>query len=133
MLQKMNLKLSEGQISTVCHELLCERPALSGRALREELKRRYGSAGKKDRVYALWRSIRASASIAPAVPLAGEDELNQQLADARRQIELLETSLFDMEQRALRAEAREQLHQDRWANEIHELREALRHAQNNGR
>ena len=127
----MNLKLSEAQITALCRELMSQTPELTGRALRAELSRRYGSVGKKDRVYALWRSLRLSPTAAAVIP-TGTGDLTQQLADARQQIDRLEASLADMERRALRSETREQLHQDRWAREIHVLREALKRQRRGG-
>ena len=117
----VNLKLSDSEITSVCRELLVRDPTVSGRALRSELKRRLGSAGRKDRVYGLWRALRAeyAAQSAKATEIV---ELEAQLFEARQQIAVLEMSLFDTEQRALRSEERERTHQDRWANEMYELR-----------
>jgi hypothetical protein len=121
----MNLKLSDSQISLVCRELLATQPTLSGRALRVELHRRFGSVGKKDRVYAVWRSLRAERAARSQV-LQGCADLEVELEEARGQITALESALFDAEQRATRSEERERAHQDRWANEIYELREEVR-------
>jgi hypothetical protein len=121
----VNQKLSNAQITSVCRELLTSHPGVTGSALRIELRRRFGSAGKKDRVYALWRSLRSEPIAGHEVP-PDQAELEAQLNEARRQIAQLETALFDAEQRAARAEERERIHQDRWANEIYELRKQMR-------
>ena len=55
----MNRKLTDRQITAVCRELLARDPATSGRALRAELKKRFDSPGKTDRVFAVWRTLRA--------------------------------------------------------------------------
>jgi hypothetical protein len=121
----MNRKLLDGQIRSVYEDLLGQGGSISGRQLRAELTRRFGSGGKKDRVYALWRSWGDRESRAGESRSADLGALEASLADARRQIGLLETALFEAEQRALRAEERERIHQDHWAQEIDRLRQQV--------
>jgi hypothetical protein len=120
----MNLKLSDHTLRWACRELYSQSPWMSGRQVRAALHARFGSAGRADRVYQIWRSIRTAQ--APQPPGPEEPlQLARDLQQALEQITLLQTALFDAEQRALRAEERERLHQDRWATEIYELRQRL--------
>jgi hypothetical protein len=121
----MNRKLIDAQIRSVYEELVGQGGSISGRRLRAELTRRFGSGGKKDRVYALWRSWGDREGRGGESRSAEVAALVASLADARRQIGLLETALFEAEQRALRAEERERIHQDRWAQEIDRLHQQL--------
>jgi len=92
--------------------------------MRSALRLRFRSPGKTDRVYAIWRAIRAEQ---PTSLLSLETAaLEAQLKEALQRVAHLETALFDAEQRAARSEERERIHQDRWAKEIYELREHLR-------
>ena len=130
----MNRKLTDRQITAVCRELMARDPAASGRAVRAELKRRFDSAGKTDRVFAIWRTERAGAG-------KGRASDGRFVEDLRRRVSELETRLRESalareaaEQRGLLSEAREIAHQDRWAHEIHTLRgEVLRLAEERSR
>jgi hypothetical protein len=121
----MNRKLLDGQIRSVYEELVGQGGSISGRELRAALTRRFGSGGKKDRIYALWRSWGDREGRAGGSRSADLAALEVSLADARREIGLLETALFEAEQRALRAEERERIHQDHWAQEIDRLRQEV--------
>ena len=117
----MNRKLTDAQILTTFELLRDAGQSVSGRALRAALRQQYGAAGRTDRVFALCRSLRE-----PTVP---EPEL---IAELRRQMLAAEqdrAAAQDERDRALgraeRSEAREVAHQDRWANEIHTLRESV--------
>lgn len=121
----MNRKLTDRQITTVCRELLARDPATSGRAVRAELKRRFDSPGRTDRVFAVWRTVRDAGK-----GRASDDRIVDGL---RRQVSELEARLHESElakeaaeQRALLSEAREIAHQNRWAREIHTLRGEVR-------
>jgi hypothetical protein len=121
---RVNLKISTGELLRTCRAVLAARPQISGRALRRELLARLGSAGKKDRVYAVWRALRLEMQ----EPAPDVSTLEAQLQEARQQVASLQAALLDAEQRAARSEERERLHQDRWAMEIYRLREELRAA-----
>jgi hypothetical protein len=121
----MNLRLSDRRLKEVCSQLLAEDPALSGRQLRAALRTRFGVACRTERVYATWRSIREGQERAAADRSTDQAELVRQLELARLRIGQLETALIDAEQRALRAEERERVHQDRWAGEIDTLRRQM--------
>jgi hypothetical protein len=110
----MNRKLTDEQISAAFDSLRNAGQGVSVRALRAALRERYGAAGKTARVYALCRNLRQ-----PPVP---EQPL---IEDLRRQLLLAEQGLSAAIGRAQRSEARELAHQDRWAAEIHTLREAV--------
>lgn len=121
----MNRKLSDRQITEVCRELLARDPETSGRALRAELRRRFDSPGKTDRVFAVWRTVRGAGK--------GRAGNGRFVEDLKRRVSELEARLRDSElaresagQRALLSEAREVAHQDRWAHEIHTLRGEVR-------
>jgi len=117
----------------VCRELLARDPATSGRAVRAELKRRFDSPGKTDRVFAVWRTVRDAGE--------GRASDGRLVEGLRRRVSELEARLRESalareeaEQRALLSEAREIAHQDRWAHEIHTLRgEVLRLAEERSR
>jgi len=120
----VNQKLTDDELTRACLDLLSKHPSLSCRRLRILLRERFGCSCRTDRVYAVWWSIRAELEkrfSEPAEPSA----LEQDLTRARQQIATLEAALFDAEDRARRAEERERAHQDRWAAEIHELRQQL--------
>jgi hypothetical protein len=106
----MNRKLTDQQITATFQDLTANSQRVSGRALRAALRRRFGAAGKTDRVFALYRQLQA-----PSAEPTDMRRLCERIAD---QDQLLAAALS----RAERSEAREIAHQDRWANEIHELR-----------
>jgi len=117
----VNRKLTEAQVAAAYAALVAKGRPVSGRALRAELQLRYGAVGKTARVFALCRALRV-----PEVPESTPaTELRRELGDAQRQrLEAIEER--DRERaRAERSELREIAHQDRWANEIHELRRQL--------
>ena len=108
----MPLQLTDGQIQTVCREVLARESAPSGRSLRRALRARYGAVGRTDRVYEIWRQInRGDHAVTP-------------VTDTERQRWLARISAA--EERARLAEEREITHQDKWASEVHSLREQLR-------
>lgn len=108
----MALKLTDGQIETLCREVLAREEAPSGRLLRRALRARYGAVGRTDRVYAVWRQL-SRGDNAPS-PVTSEER------------NLWAARIAAAEQRAQLAEEREIKHQDRWASEVYELREQLR-------
>ena len=108
----MPLQLTDGQIETTCRELLAQETTPSVRGLRRLLRARYGVVGRTDRVCAIWRRMyRAGADSSP-------------VSDPERQRWL--ARVHAAEERARLAEEREIKHQDKWASEVHELRERLR-------
>jgi hypothetical protein len=119
----VNLKIPQRELETICRELLIRTPEMSGRALRAALQQRFGTRGKSERVYAIWRAVRSE----QLVPRSTFDtvDLAVELEAARLQIATLETALFDAKKRAAQSEERERIHQDRWANEIYLLRQQL--------
>ena len=117
----MNRKLTDAQISAAFDSLRHAGQNVSVRALRAALRAQYGAAGKTARVYELCRKLR--------VPELTEQPL---ILELRRQLLLAERGMSSarLERdaaigRAQRSEARELAHQDRWAVEIHTLREAV--------
>jgi hypothetical protein len=117
----MNRKLSDAQIAITFESLRNAGQSVSGRAVRAALRQQFGAAGKTSRVFALCRALRD--------PPIREPEL---IVDLRRAVLAAEqaTTAVQAERdqalgRAQRSEAREVAHQDRWANEIHALRESL--------
>jgi DNA repair exonuclease SbcCD ATPase subunit len=122
----MNQKLTDRQSTTVCCELLARDPATSGRAVREELKHRFDSPGKTDRVFALWRTLRTDSASSPARDTRVIEGLKRQVAELEARIHDAEIARETADQRALLSEAREIAHQDRWAHEIHALRAEVR-------
>jgi exonuclease SbcC len=115
----MNQQLSAAQIRGTCRDLLGEHGKLSGRALRRELKRRFGAVGKTERVFRIWREECTRLQAAQAPGPSDAEELAQRLAEAEARAE-------EMKVRAERAEYREDAHQERWAAEVDQLRQRLR-------
>ncbi|MGA2563609.1 MAG: hypothetical protein ABSF96_08620 [Steroidobacteraceae bacterium] len=110
----MNRKLTDQQIVATFRDLSAHSKRVSGRALRAALRQEFGVAGKTDRIFALYRALKAPPSAQPADVL----ELRERIAEKDQ---LLTAALS----RAERSEAREVAHQDRWANEIHNLRQTV--------
>jgi hypothetical protein len=117
----MNRKLTDAQISAAFDSLQRSGAGVSVRAVRAALRAQYGVAGKTARLSALCRQLRAPVLV------------NQpEVFELRRQVLLAEQALSAAHRerdavigRAERSEARELAHQDRWAGEIHRLREAV--------
>jgi hypothetical protein len=110
----VNRKLTDEQIVATFRDLSARNNHVSGRSLRAALREQFGAAGKTDRIFALYRALKAPPSAEPVDVL----DLRQRIAE---QEQLLTAAL----NRAERSEAREVAHQDRWANEIHELRQRV--------
>ena len=89
---------------------------LTARELRAELRRRFGHCGNSVRVHAMLKAANPNAR--PRIE-----------GSAQSQQEVLETARAEAahwKQRAELASERERIHQDKWANEIHQLRETVR-------
>jgi hypothetical protein len=110
----MARQLSDDEVRSTLLALLQSRTAVSGRALRRALRARYGAVGRTARVFQIWREMTGGA--ARSVDLS---EL------ARDQLKGAELRVRAAESRAALAEEREQAHQDKWAVEIHALRQQL--------
>ncbi len=114
----MNRRLADHRIRSTCRELLlASGGALSGRALRRELRERYGAVGKTARVFEIWRE-ESAATKAPLV--------TPEVAQMDARVKAAEKAAAEANARAELAELREQSHQDHWAMEIDRLREQLR-------
>ena len=111
----VNLKLTDREIALVCRELIARDPATTRRAIEKALKRRYGSSGRTDRVCRIWRSIREKSAAPPGAPTSRILELEARLQDATVAREAAE-------RRAMLSAERELAFQNRWANELHDLR-----------
>ena len=110
-------RLPDATILALIDELRGQHAVLTGTTLRAELARRHGLRGGVTRIYRLLAQAtapRAAAAPAPPSPTkrTGHHDLQAELAAAL--------------ERARLAEYREEAHQARWANEIHELREQVR-------
>lgn len=108
----MTARLSDRQIEMLCREVLAREASPSGRSLRRALRERYGAVGRTDRVYAIWRGLTGGENSSGAVTDVERNRWLVRLAAAEERVRL--------------AEEREIKHQDRWANELYELREQLR-------
>jgi hypothetical protein len=122
----MNRKLSDQQIMATCRELFASNDAVTGRGLRVELRHRFGFAGRTDRVFAIWRLVRDQRPFGGRHLQQQGGDMQARLVAAEARVQALEDERDRAEERARRSEARELAHQDRWANEIHELRAAAR-------
>lgn len=127
-LQRMNRKLSDQQIRSTFQRLSNGSQSVSGRALRAALRAQFGAAGRTDRVFAICRSLRTPDVRASAEVL----ELRQRIEAAEQGRALAERARDQALARAERSEARELAHQDRWANEIYELRQRVEQLKGEG-
>lgn len=114
----MNRKLTDEQILAAASALRGKGEPVGWRRLQALLNAEYGVAGRTDRLRAACRATK---------PMAGESsptwrlrmaDAEQQTLEVRRQLDLALA-------RAARSEERETAHQDRWASEIHSLRETV--------
>jgi hypothetical protein len=112
------LLVLDHHIRDTCRELMAA-GRVSGRALRRALRERYGSAGKTDRVFRVWReeTARKSEATRPQLPT--------DIAELQRRLVAAEEAAKENLARAERAELREQAHQDRWAMEVDRLRQEV--------
>jgi predicted RNase H-like nuclease (RuvC/YqgF family) len=112
------LLVLDHHIRDTCRELMAA-GRVSGRALRRALRERYGSAGKTDRVFRVWReeTERKSEATRPQLPT--------DIAELQRRLVVAEEAAKENLARAERAELREQAHQDRWAMEVDRLRQEV--------
>jgi hypothetical protein len=112
------LLVLDHHIRDTCRELMAA-GRVSGRALRRALRERYGSAGKTDRVFRVWReeTERKSEAARPQLPT--------DVAELQRRLIVAEEAANENLARAERAELREQAHQDRWAMEVDRLRQEV--------
>ena len=121
----MNRKLTDQQIVSTFEALRRTGGTVTGRALRAALRAQFGAAGKTERVFTLCRSLREPRTDEPATVA----ELRQRLAQAEEGRAAAEVARDQVLERAERSEAREISHQDRWANEIHALRQTVQQLQ----
>ena len=117
----MNQLLTDRAIRQTCRELLHKNARITGRQLRRTLKDRFDASGKTERVFKIWReevAAKEEQGRASALP-PDTAELLRRLAEA-------EAAATENRHRAERAELREQAHQDRWATEVDQLRQAVK-------
>ena len=106
-------RLPDAAILALIDELRGQQAVLTGARLREELAHRFGFRGGVTRIYRLLAQATTPHPAPPRpAPAAGSEGLHAELAAAL--------------ERARLAEYREEAHQARWANEIHELRDQVR-------
>ena len=103
-------KLSAAEIEGIIRELRLRAGVLTGTMVRAELQRRFGVRAGTERIYRMLRT--PSSTPSPPAQNSGPEE----------RIRELETALAAALKRAELAEHREQVHQDKWALELHELR-----------
>jgi hypothetical protein len=108
----MGARLTDPQIELVCREVLARESVSSVRMLRAALRARFGRVGRSERIASIWRRM------------SRPDVGSEWLGDDERMRLLARVGAA--EERTRLAEEREQGHQDRWASEVYELREALR-------
>ena len=106
-------RLPDAAILALIDELRGQQAVVTGTRLREELAHRFGFRGGVTRIYRLLAQATTPHPAPPRpAPAAGSEGLHAELAAAL--------------ERARLAEYREEAHQARWANEIHELRDQVR-------
>jgi enoyl-CoA hydratase/carnithine racemase len=109
-------RLPDATILNLIAELRAQHAVLTGTRLRAELARRHGTPSGVTRIY---RLLDQAMQPHPARPPDPPPALPVEVAE-------LQTELASALERARLAEHREQAHQDRWAGEIHRLREEAR-------
>jgi hypothetical protein len=117
----MTRKLSDEQIACAAARLERDGVRVTGRALRAMLRREYGVSGKTERLFAACRQWKA----APNDASGPVGQLQRELLEAQEGRGVALAMRDQALARAERAEARELAHQDRWATEIHALRESV--------
>jgi hypothetical protein len=120
----VNRKLTDQDIEATWRalELQFGHP-VSGRQLREALRARFGTPGRTDRVFAIWRNLSEQQRRAALEPSVAELLRRMEAAEASAR-EAMQAKAA-AEARADLAENREMAHQDRWAHEIYELRQEV--------
>lgn len=111
----MKSRITDAQVHAAIERLQGRGERITWRRVREELITEWGAAGRTDRLRAFCASRRS----------AGEPALGPELLRLRELLLEAEQAREAALQRALRAEEREVRHQDRWAAEIHSLRQAV--------
>lgn len=124
----MNRKLSEQQIRSTYQSLRSQGRPVSGRALRSALRAQFGAAGKTDRLFAICRSLKQPEIQEPPDIVL----LRRQIVAAEQRRAEAEGARDAAIARAERSEARELAHQDRWANQIYELRRQVERLKGEG-
>jgi hypothetical protein len=117
----MNRHLTDHAIRLTCRELIATRARVTGRELRRTLKERFNSVGNTERIFKIWREEADATNEARRAP-----QLSADTADLQRRLLIAEESARANLARAERAELREQAHQDRWAAEVDQLRQAVK-------
>jgi hypothetical protein len=119
----MNRKLTDQDIEATWRALEAKAGPVSGRRLREALRERFGTPGKTDRVFAIWRNLSEARRREALEPSTAELLARTEAAEARAAAAVQAKEAA--EARADLAERREIAHQDRWAQEIYELRQEV--------
>jgi hypothetical protein len=119
----VNKKLTDQDIASTWHALEAQSGTVSGRQLREALRERFGTPGKTDRVFAIWRTLTEKRRRAALEPSTAELLSRMEAAESMAAAAVLAKEAA--EARAELAERREIAHQDRWAQEIYELRQEV--------
>lgn len=122
-LRAVNRKLTDQDIESTWRTLEVEFGRVSGRQLREALRLRFGTPGRTDRVFGIWRTLsekqRREALEPPVAELLRRMEAAEVIATEALQAKAAAEARADL------AESREIAHQDRWAHEIYELRQEV--------
>jgi hypothetical protein len=116
----MNRKLTDRQIEEVAESMRRAGQTVTARALRATLRQRYGVVGRTSRLISAYRALREPM---PDAAIVAYLRRHREIAERGRAAAIAERDLALA--RAERAEARETAHQDRWATEIHSLRESV--------
>jgi len=117
----MNQLLTDRAIRQTCRDLLSQHSRITGRQLRRALQDRFDASGKTERVFKIWReeiAAKAEEGRAPSLP--------PDTAEIIRRLSEAESAATENLQRAERAELRERAHQDHWAIEVDQLRQAVK-------
>ena len=113
-------RLPDATILQLIEELRTQHAVLTGTRLREELQARHGVRGGVTRLYRLLHRATSAPDSTTTPPTAAVH------SDLPSDVTELQAQLAAALERARLAEYREDHHQARWANEIHELREQVR-------
>jgi hypothetical protein len=122
----MNQLLTDRAIRLTCRELLQQNAHITGRQLRRALKEKFNASGKTERVFKIWREEAAAREGGAKEGEGTVRSLPSHVAELLRRLTEAEAAATENRLRAERAELREQAHQDRWAAEVDQLRQAVK-------
>src|ERR1700749_2479912 len=103
--KSVNIRIDDATLRQTCRELLAAAPNLTVRALRTELKRRVGAAGKTARLLKVWAEERSRQASGPAT-VSRPSDIPGSESELKERLRIAEQAATDMRARAELAELR---------------------------